>query len=55
MPVKMDRIHEPTEKLHFNQSIPDEFSNVDGRLLVIPEPSYTAIGEITDTDINLGT
>ena len=48
MSVIMDQIDEPTEKLHFNQSIPDEFSNVDGRLLVISEPSYTAIGEIMD-------
>ena len=49
MPVIMDQIQEPTEKLHFNQSVPDEFSNVDGRLLVISEPSYTAIGEIIDS------
>ena len=49
MPVIMDQIAEPTEKLHFNQSVPDEFSNVDGRLLVISEPSYTAIGEIMDS------
>ena len=48
MPVIMDQIDEPTEKLHFNLTIPDEFSNVDGRLLVISEPSYTAIGEIMD-------
>ena len=51
MPVIMDQIDEPTEKLHFNQSIPDEFSNVDGRLLVIPESSFTAIGEIMNSGL----
>ena len=53
MPVIMDQTDEPIEKLHFNQSVPDEFSNVDGRLLVISEPSYTTTGEIMDSGLGM--
>ena len=53
MPVIIDQIDEPTEKIYFKLKIPDEFSNVDGRLLVISEPSYTAIGEIMDTGLGM--
>ena len=49
MSVIRDQIVEPTEKLNFNHSVPDDFSNVDGRLLVIPDPIYTAVGEIIDS------
>ena len=49
MPVTMDRIFEPTEKLHFNHSVPGEFSNVDGRLLVIPDPIFIVVGEIENS------
>ena len=49
MPVIMDEIDEQTEKLHFNHSVPGEFSNVDGRLLVISNPIYIAVGEIENS------
>ena len=50
MPVITDQIFEPTETLRFNQSIPDEFNNINGRLLVIPVPDNTAEGEIIDSN-----
>ena len=50
MPVTIDQIFEPTETFRFNLSIPDEFSNVSGRLLVISVPDNTAQGEIIDSN-----
>ena len=50
MPVTIDQIFEPIETLRFNLSIPDEFSNVSGRLLVISVPDNTAQGEIIDSN-----
>ena len=50
MPVTIDQIFEPTETFRFILSIPDEFSNVSGRLLVISVPDNTAQGEIIDSN-----
>ena len=50
MPVTRDQIFEPTEVLRFNQSIPAEFSNADGRLLVLPVSNDIVRGEIIDSN-----
>ena len=50
MQVTVDQIFEPTEDLRFNQSIPDEFSNFGGRLLVLPASNNIAEGEIIDSN-----
>ena len=50
MPVIMDQIFEPTEILQFSHKVPDGFSNVDGKLLIIPGPNNVAVGEITDSN-----
>ena len=50
MPVTRDQIFELTEVLRFNQSIPSEFSNVNGRLLVLSLSNDIARGEIIDSN-----
>ena len=50
MPVTMDRIFEPTESLQFSLTVPDEFSNMDGRLLIKPGSNNIAVGEIVDSN-----
>ena len=50
MPVTIDQIFEPTETLRFNLNIPDEFSNPDGKLLVISVPDNIAEGKIIDSN-----
>ena len=50
MPVTMDQIFEPTETLQFSLTVPDEFSNINGRLLVIPILNNIAEGEIIDSN-----
>ena len=50
MPVTRDQIFELTEVLRFNQSIPAEFSNVNGRLLILPVSNDIARGEIIDSN-----
>ena len=49
MPVIMDQISEPTENLRFNQTVPDEFSNVDGRLFIKQGPNNIAEGKIINS------
>ena len=50
MPVTMDLIFEPTESLWFSLTVPDEFSNISGRLLIKPRSNNIAVGEILDSD-----
>ena len=50
MPVMMDQIFEPFETLQFSLTVPDEFSNVNGSLLILPGPNNIAEGEIIDSN-----
>ena len=50
MPVMMDQIFEPFETLQFSLTIPDEFSNANGSLLILPGPNNIAEGEIIDSN-----
>ena len=50
MPVMMDQIFEPFETLQFSLTVPDEFSNANGSLLVFPGPNNIAEGEIIDSN-----
>ena len=50
MPVIMDQIFELTETLRFILKVPDEFSNINGDLLVLPGPNKIAEGEIIDSN-----
>ena len=44
--ITMDEILEQTEMLKFNLTVPDEFSNINGRLLVKTGDNDMADGEI---------
>ena len=50
MPVIMDQVFEPTETLQFSLTVPDEFSNINGRLLIKPGSNDMALGEIIDSN-----
>ena len=50
MAVMMDQIFEPFEILQFSLTIPDEFSNANGNLLILPGPNNIAEGEIIDSN-----
>ena len=50
MPVTMDQIFELTETLQFSLTVPDEFSNMNGRLLIKPGSNNVAVGEILDSN-----
>ena len=50
MPVIMDQEFEPTETLQFSLTVPDEFSNINGRLLIIPGSNDMVVGEIIDSN-----
>ena len=45
-----DGIFEPTEMLKFNLTVPDEFSNISGRLLVKTGDNDMADGEIINSE-----
>ena len=49
MPVIMDHIFEPTEVLMFNLTVPDEFSNINGKLS-IKSGLNNIVGEIIDSN-----
>ena len=42
----MDQIFEPTERLRLTLTVPDEFSNLNGRLLIKSGLNHIAEGEI---------
>ena len=50
MPVIMDQIFESTESLQFSLTVPVEFSNMNGRLLIKPGSNNVAVGEILDSN-----
>ena len=50
LPIIMDQILEPTESLNLSLTVPDEFSNLNGRLLIKPGPNDIAEGEIIDSN-----
>ena len=50
MPVIMDHIFEPAEFLVFNMTVPDEFSNVNGKPLIKSGLNNIAEGEIIDSN-----
>ena len=50
IPITADQIFEPTENFGISLSVPDEFSNVNGRLLIKPGPNNIAEGEINDSN-----
>ena len=49
LPITMDHIFEPTEVLMFNLTVPDEFSNINGKLL-IKSGLNNIVGEIIDSN-----
>ena len=46
----MDQIFEPTERLSLTLTVPDEFSDLDGRLLIKPGSNDIAEGQIIDSN-----
>ena len=50
LPIIVDQIFEPTERLRLSLTIPDEFSNHKGRLLIKPGSNDVAEGEIIDSN-----
>ena len=47
--ISMDAIFEPTEVLKFTLTVPDEYSNINGRLLIKTGDNDMAYGEITNS------
>jgi len=47
--ITKDELLEPTEMLKFNLTVPDEFSDVNGRLLVMTSDGDMANGEIINS------
>jgi len=51
MPITFDnQTFEPTETLKFNLTVPDEFTNINGRLLIKPGSNNIAEGAIIDSN-----
>jgi len=50
IPITVDQIFESTENFGISLSVPDEFSNVNGRLLIKPGPNNITKGEINDSN-----
>ena len=50
LPITVDQIFKPTESLNLNLMVPDEFSDLNGRLLIKPGSNDVAIGEIIDSN-----
>ena len=49
----MDFIPEPTETFLLNITVPDDFSDINGRLLIKPGPNDVAEGEIINSNCML--
>lgn len=52
MPITMDRLFEPSEVLGFSLTVPSNFSDVRGRLLVKPGINNIAEGVIMESSGN---
>ena len=50
LPITMDQIFDPNESFRLTLTVPDEFSNLNGRLLVKPGSNDVAVGEIVDSN-----
>ena len=48
LPITADRIYDPDERFSLELTVPDEFSNINGSLLIKPGPNNVAVGEIID-------
>ena len=49
----MDFIPEPTEAFLLNLTVPDDFSDINGRLLIKPRPKNVAQGKIINSKCTL--
>ena len=49
LPIIMDRIFDPNESFRLTLTVPDEFSNLTGRVLVKPGSNGVAVGEIIES------
>ena len=50
VPIIADAIFDPGESFRLSLTVPDEFSNVNGRLLIKPGDNSMAMGEIVDSN-----
>ena len=50
IPIMKDQIFEPTEFLMLNLTVPDKFSNINGRLCITPGNNNFVKGEIIDSN-----
>ena len=50
LPIIMDQIFEPTERLSLTLTVPDGFSDLNGKLLVKSGLNHIAEGEIIDSN-----
>ena len=49
LPIVMDGIFDPDESLRLTLTVPDEFSNLNGRLLIKPGSNDVAVGRINES------
>ena len=48
LPIIADRRFDPDERFSLELTVPDEFSNTNGSLLIKPGSNNVAVGEIID-------
>ena len=49
LPIIADQIFDPDERLRLTLTVPDEFSNLNGRLLIKPGSNDVAEGKIIES------